>query len=308
MISRLEDSGFAVFGIFLDPEDASDMADFVRGQGRPFSLIKAVDGRAGLKSSAVGGVIPHIDEILRGEPSSGPEIACAESHRLAYEAFISESKDWALVLEEDVILVGDLSQIDELIRNVPNHRPTIISLWCRGVCFAENRTMRPIGQSLQMFNFRYVPPQTAAYLINRSAAQLALASGSPRIADWPSWASRVQFIGVFPWVFAESGRESTISDANASPIWESSLSTNMRKCVQLLRVVSQSNRYGLSSSEVLYRRYLPLVEAKLWRMRKMRRLFDAQQGPAVPSPWLKPLAVIVRKRSMVNKRDGFRET
>ncbi len=140
-------------------------------------------------------------------------IGCGLSHRKVYETIVRNKIDWALILEEDVLLSN--FNKDAIMEVVSKQGPsaTIIQLFTRGsrLVLESKDPSDYVNYSLFEFGPRLVGSGTPAYLINYMAARVAVDSrklvGAP---DWPSWAKSVKFKLIFPWMTFESGKDSTI--------------------------------------------------------------------------------------------------
>ena len=122
------------------------------------------------------------------------EMGCAAVHVEAYKTFLSTSFSWALVFEDDALIV-DEEDLRLKVSSLVNHvEPTgrVISLFTEGPIFPISSIV--CGQ-LEVLNLR-VPPQGAvAYLVDRAAASKLVATQNPisSVADWPTTSRLVDF-------------------------------------------------------------------------------------------------------------------
>jgi hypothetical protein len=183
-------------------------------------------------------------------------VSCFLGHRKIYQEFLDSGDLWSLILEDDVQLVGQFDDvINQIVSTAISNEPTIVQLFTRGERFVE-RNPKFKFDNHSLFRFRTLPGQTAAYLINRSAAQCAISDNSGiGPADWPNWATQVNFYCVYPFVFFESGTDSQI------PI------PTMARCAHWKRLLSIffgvhwiANRHHFQS----FRQYKLIVLRPIW--------------------------------------------
>ena len=180
--------------------------------GIKFSRIQAIEGKSLTIASIHEKVNLKSCMSRMGVKISKQLIGCALSHKKVYEQFLTQSSNWALILEEDVRLGDDFHQvISDIEDGLRFQGPTIVQLFTRGERFVSRKEFSDLESNYQFFKFSSTPGQAAAYLINREAASLALTY--PKIdgpSDWPNWSARVAFMGVFPFCVSENGDESSI--------------------------------------------------------------------------------------------------
>lgn len=134
------------------------------------------------------------------------EWACALSHHKVYlraNDEITKSDNWVCVMEDDVELLPDFfSRINEL-KELSFVEPTVIQLFTRGKRFChQDYSLASKHNSLYKADFP--PGQTALYLINRQALQLATVSSVAKgDSDWPIWGRKCDFLLSYPWVGIE---------------------------------------------------------------------------------------------------------
>ena len=208
-------------------------------------------------------------------------VACGLSHRRAYEAFLASPASVALILEDDVRMTTERGILGDLANAFSQERATVLQLFCRGIGFCDPSREAEEIDGICLFDFAYVPAQTAAYLVNRSGAALALEGPLDGVADWPSWASRVRFRGVSPWQAWESDLETTI------PVPVAQRGAEMLPVVFGLDFLRRRGSFS-GTLEYLYRRALPVVESAVWRMRGRPTRGRSSLGPMLPLPGLGP--------------------
>ena len=124
---------------------------------------------------------PTASAIIHNRSLSKGEIGCARSHQLAYES--EREADWIILLEDDVVIVGDLTEIERKLADI-SLKPTV-------VLFENNDsdTLR-----LPFWKKRH---GTYSYALNKSALSIIRDSYTQIwcTADWPiQWVFQTQFL------------------------------------------------------------------------------------------------------------------
>lgn len=141
--------------------------------------------------------------VITTRDMSKGEVACVLAHRMCYEKFLKTDAEWALILEDDALLITDLSEVETVISQTSS-APQIISLFHHG-----GLQRRKVVETVNL-NKNYVlesrvpaPFGTVGYLINKSGAEIAMTSyrdckvDSP--ADWPfRWSNELLFYELTP--------------------------------------------------------------------------------------------------------------
>jgi hypothetical protein len=230
---------------------------------RSFNAIQGIEGRGAstwdVSAACHAAGINVALEVARrreGYNPSATQLACAAGHRLIYRAITREQHTVALVLEEDALPVRGFVDLAPALDKLTTPTPTIVQLSCRGEVFPESPSCET-QVTPALVPLRYPPRQTTAYLINHAAAALGSTSVLDGLADWPGFATHVDFWAMLPWPFVEASRSSTIQLG-----WEA------RGDIRAPRLRSVIPR----SLDDIYRKTLPRVDSKLWRMRGMQRV------------------------------------
>ena len=143
-------------------------------------------------------------ELLYGRPLSPGEIGCALAHRDCYLQLLASDAEWALVFEDDALIVraDALREAVSRIGELPHvSSPSVLMLYGRKMASDVGRQLEVSGS--QIVKLAQTPTTTTAYFINRSAASQILQYGLPlrNPADWPVGVEgRLEFFGVYPWV------------------------------------------------------------------------------------------------------------
>ncbi len=146
-------------------------------------VLDAVDGRNGLPDVWCESVDRTAAARVMQRSMTDAEFACALSHRLAQEAFLASDAEWALVMEDDVLLDNRLP----CFLRAGGYRTAPILL----LCHLNARVMsadRPVpGCDSPALRLALSPFRAAAYTMNRTAAAHLVAAQCPvtSVADWP---------------------------------------------------------------------------------------------------------------------------
>jgi hypothetical protein len=213
----------------------------------------------------------HVFRERLGWSPSAAQLGCALSHREAYRQLLRSRAKWAVVLEDDVsaaIPCGFLGQLMDRLSDLP----VIVQLFSRGQSHVEPFRVWDLACQHDIFEFRYVPQQTAAYAISAPAAQLAVDHRIDGPADWPSFASQVAFLGIYPWPFAESGDNSRI------PVEPPTDYRRFGQWTMLLALALRASHRG-QLTDFSYRSFLPRLESFLWRLAGRPRFEGQPDGP-----------------------------
>ncbi len=204
---------FKIFVISLpDSPRFQTLQNQLNSQRANHEVIQAVDGRQ-ISDVELERVVDQRSCLARlGYQIGRPLIGCAMSHRKAYRQFLSSNAKWAVVFEEDVRLKPEFeSKLNCILDDFDFDTPAIVQLFTRGVRFVTKKNRKVLQNPYFLFQFTAIPGQAAAYLINRSAAELALSTEKiDGPSDWPNWASSVQFFCVYPFLVNESAEGTTI--------------------------------------------------------------------------------------------------
>lgn len=164
-----------------------------------YTRVSAVDGRA---LSQV-----ELDAFLADDFTgyykalTAAELGCYLSHRKCWQHIVDHHLDYAVILEDDFLMVEDVSNIGEYVSNIEQD-------WdC--VKLMEYPLKRKVVQSFQckdkhLVRFNKIPARTCAYIISRSGAQkmLQLSAKVSRPVDiefqyW--WENGMQTFGLQPY-------------------------------------------------------------------------------------------------------------
>jgi len=122
------------------------------------------------------------------------EMGCAAAHLNAYDVLLSSSFTWALIMEDDALILNS-EMLHAIVTAVVQHaEPTsrLISLYTEGPIFAES--CRFID-SVKLMQLRLEPQGAVAYMIDRAAARQLLSAQSPiaSVSDWPLNARQIRY-------------------------------------------------------------------------------------------------------------------
>lgn len=156
------------------PERMQRMSDLMRSHTIDFVRCPAVDG----KNFTEDEILYYRSRRSQGKPLTVGEIACSESHMLAYMQILKGADEYAVAMEDDLHLsedVGDFIKCTEwipegaeLIKIETVDEPTLLSAH-----LIEAKNNRKLGR------LRYKHWGSGAYVISKSAAKRMLDEYSP---------------------------------------------------------------------------------------------------------------------------------
>jgi hypothetical protein len=202
------------------------------------------------------------------------------SHRAVHKRAFDSNSDWALILEEDVSITNFNKEIIfSIIVNLDNS-PTVVQLFTRASRMMRRSSVVELSSSVVMYDFynRIVGCGAQAYLINRKALKLALASkklnGAP---DWPPWSQDCKFLGIYPWLFHETAEGSTV------PLPKIHKYTYLlRRLTELtgLHYIYYRKEYG-SLKRYIGEEIVPYITHLFWKITGSRHYKNDSRGPQI---------------------------
>jgi glycosyl transferase family 25 len=132
-------------------------------------FIDAVNG----KELSENEIREFFDEQLAykryGRKLNRGEIGCTLSHYKCYQKLLDSSKDFALILEDDISIIGDLHLIEVFHKYMNTHKPCVCFLsgdywWTKQMGINDNYKICNIYDAVGGY----------AYIINRAAAKLLM--------------------------------------------------------------------------------------------------------------------------------------
>lgn len=156
--------------------------------GLPYERISAVDGIQLADRDIKANYNSLLYGVLFGRQLSRGELGCALSHRLAYKAILEQGLDWAIVLEDDVVVEPTLPALLGQILDASG-RYDVIQLY-----YAENKVhpKRTIARlaGLDLIAFTGPHASAVAYAVKASGARKLLKARRVfMMADKFSWMS-----------------------------------------------------------------------------------------------------------------------
>lgn len=138
-------------------------------------------------------------EYINGRPITSGEAGTAYAHFTVYNLIVLSGWNWALVLEDNARLRdGADDYIKNLIDSIEHDKnfaycPIVVHLNHENAKFISSRIV--FNSGMQVYEPFTLLRTTKAYLINLSAAKIALSDGLPLkdVADWPHWIHNVKF-------------------------------------------------------------------------------------------------------------------
>lgn len=141
------------------------MARSLAERGLPYERLTATDGKA-LSERDAGLIAPAASQF---RPPSRTEAGAFLSHRRAWQSIAEGGDAWTLVLEDDVVLASDTSQILAAINGYDGEADIVrLETMLRQVLLDTNAT--PLSPERSMRRMRSWHGGLAAYAISRAAA------------------------------------------------------------------------------------------------------------------------------------------
>ena len=136
--------------------------------------------------------------IFLGRKLSENEIKCLLGHAAIIKKTLS---CWSIVLEDDSIVNSNyFSDFTKTVEYLQISKPAILLLYIgKNGVFSKINSRSLADTNLYLAKCLAVPTGAVGYAINPAAAdELRKAQKFIGNADWPTWARRVSFFGVFP--------------------------------------------------------------------------------------------------------------
>lgn len=159
------------------------LLDALAEMGLSWRLMFGVDGRNGLPSEYEAMVDRDRCAQKMRRAISDPELACALTHRAAYQEIVSSGVEAALILEDDALVQPGLK--DFIAAGGMTARPMILLDY--GRIPVSRVSGRNFGQFGRLWRVVGSAPFTTGYIVSRDAARYLLDVTSPvqSVADWP---------------------------------------------------------------------------------------------------------------------------
>lgn len=146
------------------------------------SFIKAIDGNSLSEKELTNLFDKKLAYHRYGRNLNVGEIGCTLSHYQCYQKILEEKLDYALILEDDITIMHDLSIVKELIAHINTNIPTILFLSADYWYYQ----LKKINEKYSVTSV-FDAVGSYAYLINNAAAKLILEKNkvAANVAD--SW-------------------------------------------------------------------------------------------------------------------------
>ena len=196
------------------------------------------------------------------------EIGIALAHCAVYKKLVKEGLSWAMVLEDDALLVNQellINQINQIER-VSTSQPTIFLL------FHHDSSKILSDQDDYFTKSNSVPSYALAYILNASAAKLLIKAQEPitSVADWPLTPTEVKY-----WLSNESAftHGSEIGSHNSYLAGTSRAPKNsIQKWMWIIGV--DLVRFGTISISSLRRHFYFVIQPRLSRFKSSGNIKD----------------------------------
>lgn len=193
------------------PERLAQMQERLACFNLPFRRVPAVDGKKVTFTEREINALEY--ERCHGKYVTPTEVACYISHYNAFQLFLESDKEYALILEDDMVLCDDfLFVLDGLMKN---HQD-----WDMVKLNSTGSWGFPIARKIIFKEYRLVfnllhKPKSGAYLVNRYAARKFIQNLLPMIVPYDHefikfWKYNIRLFSVLPFPTWEQGEASTI--------------------------------------------------------------------------------------------------
>ncbi|HUC24744.1 MAG TPA: glycosyltransferase family 25 protein [Streptosporangiaceae bacterium] len=211
-----------VINLARSPDRRAHMTAELQKVGVPYEFVDGVDGQ---DLDLADPQVVHPSVLKPGWPSPGTA-GCAFGHLRAYEKILADDLDWALVLEDDVILPNDLADLAETVAGrMSGAEVALLHCLSPNLCKMNRRGLVQLPSSRQLVLPVNVnePGSAAAYIITRDACKRMAECIVPFRAHADDWGhffnqgalDRVRCVLPFP-VVSEPSFGSTIGYSKPS--------------------------------------------------------------------------------------------
>lgn len=156
-------------------------------------LVQAIDTRAASMRELSQLSRQRLSRILYPRALSSGEVGCSLSHQNVISDARTDAR-WILVLEDDALVLPEMSQLSSILNSLDPTRPTALSLFCDDTVSLAKLKRETDADSVNLIQLAQPPNRTVAYVLSARAAHIAREGAVGRVmhrADWPPWASRL---------------------------------------------------------------------------------------------------------------------
>jgi glycosyl transferase family 25 len=180
----------------------------------PFERIEAVNGDS-LDAAIINELYNFADSSYHKHLTNG-ELGCYLSHVRAWQKIVDEQLDYAVILEDDILLQGDIQEGLEAIKNI--QQPwDLIKL---AEAPAKRKAVHQIAVGdFSLITYNKVPSRTCAQVVSLSGAKKLLATSSHinrpidiELQYW--WECELSVFGLKPYVVKANHDEVSEIDRN----------------------------------------------------------------------------------------------
>lgn len=199
-----------VINLDRSPERFSQMQEQLDFFDLPFRRISAVDGKKVTFTKREINVAAY--ERCHGKYVTPTEVACYISHYKALQAFVQGDKEYALILEDDMVLSEDfLFIVQDLIEHYSSWDMVKLNGCHRAFPVAQRESYKDYKLVINLFQ----QTKSGAYLVNRIAAKNYLKDLLPMVVPYDheftkQWKYNIKICSVVPFPTWEKGEDSTI--------------------------------------------------------------------------------------------------
>ena len=205
----MDDLRIYVISLAKENPRRSQLAEAFAPLCQSYEVVDAVDGRGGLDPKWEH-ELDRIETNRRTRKQvSNAEFACALSHRMTQERFLNSNGEWALILEDDMILDA---RISGFLAECSYRTAPMLLLHHSNARVLGKGTHLP-GTKSRMVPLALSPFGTTAYTVNRPIAQCLVTAQKPvrYLGDWPIDLASVGAKAVVPAIVDHPHRDATLS-------------------------------------------------------------------------------------------------
>ncbi|MDR1496916.1 MAG: glycosyltransferase family 25 protein [Puniceicoccales bacterium] len=170
--------GILVINLDCSPERLARTAAQLNALNLAWERLPAVDGRSAGASFAADAYSPELNRHQFKRTLSLGEIGCFLSHRRAWQRILDAGWDGAIILEDDVILSKEFSEIPAILAATAGHWEAV-KLWTKRQNYLLFNKIKPADNPRwHLADYFEIPSGTVAQAITATAAAKLLATTS----------------------------------------------------------------------------------------------------------------------------------
>jgi GR25 family glycosyltransferase involved in LPS biosynthesis len=262
---KFKELGVSIF-IIADPEKRpSKILELLDLKGIAYQRIPPI-----FLENFPPGFNPKRSRVLSKKNLSLSEIGCAKSHLACYETFLNSDRDFAVIFEDDALIINSKLNIFyeitekflKLTKSISREKSVAL------LYYTESANL--IRFNPEFYRIVGNASHAMAYLINRNAARELISrnSNTDFVADWPKGTSIKYFLPAMS--LFEHGSKNGSVESFIEPERTSSKLTLGSKLLQNIRIISFENyysnrKYFTGIGEYVKILWIPLLQWQFFR-------------------------------------------